>query len=105
MKSFKKDRREKEQGIKEVKESISTLNKRLDDLDSAMDRKKQCSPRNCHLLHSIKEESNENTNQRVIVVLSKSVGETISIQDSDGTHILSGGGKWVIKGSNFKVYT
>ena len=35
------------------------------------------------ILHGIEEESNENTNQRVIDVLSESMAEAISIQDID----------------------
>ena len=64
---YEQDRPEKEREIKELKENISTLSKRLDDLE---------------------EESNKNTDQRVIDVLSESMGETISIQDIDQTHRL-----------------
>ena len=80
------DRRKK----KELKENISTVSKKLDDLDSVVDRQEQYSRRNCLLLHGIEEESNENTDQRVIEVLCESLGQTISIQDIDGTHRLPG---------------
>ena len=69
-----------------MKKNISTLSKRLDDLDSVIDRQEQYSCRNCLLLHGIEEESNGNTNKRVIDVLNKSMGEAISIQDIDRTH-------------------
>ena len=62
---YERDRREKEREIKELKENISTLSKRLDDLDSVIDRQEQYSRRNCLLLHGIEEESNENTDQCV----------------------------------------
>ena len=81
-----RDRRKK----KELKENISTVSKKLDDLDSVVDRQEQYSRRNCLLLHGIEEESNENTDQRVIEVLCESLGQTISIQDIDGTHRLPG---------------
>ena len=42
------------------------------------------------LLHGIEEESNENTDQHVIDVLSEFMGETISIQDIGQTHRLLG---------------
>ena len=74
------DRREKERETKELKENIGTLSKRLDDLDSVVDRQEQYSCRNYLLLHGIEEESNKNTNQRVIDVLSESMGETTSIK-------------------------
>ena len=80
---YEQDRREKEREIKELKENISTLSKRLDDLDSVIDRQEQYSRRNCLLLHGIEEESNENTDQSVTEVLCESMGETISIQDID----------------------
>ena len=73
----------RERAGKELKENISTLSKRLDDLDSVVDRQEQYSHQNCLLLHGIEQESSENTNQRVTHVLSESMGETISIQDID----------------------
>ena len=39
-------------------------------------------------MHGLEEESNANTNQRVLDVLSQSMGETIYIQDIDQTHRL-----------------
>ena len=59
-------------------------------MDSVIDRQEQYSRRNCLLLHGIEEESNENTDQCVIEVLCKTMGETISIQDIDWTHRLPG---------------
>ena len=41
-------------------------------------------------MHGIEEESNENTDQRAIDVLSESMGETIYIQDIGRTHRLPG---------------
>ena len=41
-------------------------------------------------MHDIEEESNDNTNEGVTDVLSKSMGVTISIEDIDGTHRLPG---------------
>ena len=87
---YEQDRREKQQEIKELKENISTLSKRLDDIDSVIDRQEQHFRRNCLLLHGIEEESKENTNQHVIDVLSKSMGETISVKDIDQTRRLPG---------------
>ena len=41
-------------------------------------------------MHGLEEESNENTNQRAIDVLSKYMGETISIQDIERIQRLPG---------------
>ena len=68
---------EKEQEMKELKGNISALSKRLGDLDSAIDRKKQYPRQYCLLLHGLEEESNRNTDQRVIDVSNESMGEPI----------------------------
>ena len=78
------------QEYEQERERAQTLSKRLDDLDSVIDRQEQYSPQNCLLLHGIEQESNENTDQRAIDVLSESMGEAISIQGIDRTHILPG---------------
>ena len=49
------------------------MSKRLDDLDSAIDRQEQHTRRNCLLLHGTEEESKENTVQHVIDLLSESI--------------------------------
>ena len=41
-------------------------------------------------MHGLEKEFNKNTDQRVIDVLSKSMGETVSIQDIDRTHRMLG---------------
>ena len=69
---------------------MESFRKGLDDLDSVIDRQEQYSRWNCFLLHDIEEESNDNTNECVTDVLSKSMGVTISIEDIDGTHRLPG---------------
>ena len=59
--------------IKELKENISALSKRLDNLDSVIVRQEQYSRQNCLLLHGLEEESQENTDQRAIDVLSDNI--------------------------------
>ena len=71
----KRDKKELE--IKEMKENISTLSKRLGGLDSVMDRQEQYSHRNCFLLHALEEESPGNADQCVIDMLSESISEAI----------------------------
>ena len=60
-----------------MKENIRDLSKRLDDLDSAIDRQKQYCRRYCLLLNGLREESNGNTDQRVTDVSIESMGESI----------------------------
>ena len=86
--------------------NIGTLSKGSDELGFVINRQEQYSRRNCLLLHVIEEESNESTDQRVIVVLCESMGETISIQDIDQTHRLPAKKvKQEIKVSNRNVCT
>ena len=72
--------------INELKENISTLSKRLDDLDSVVDKQYQYSCRKWR--HGLENESNKNTNEHVIDVLSKTMSETTSPQDIDRSHML-----------------
>ena len=84
-----------------MKKNINILSERLDDLESVIDKQEKYFCWNCLLLNSLEEESNENTGQRVIYVLSESMGETISSQDIDETYKLLGkqsnGKSWPVK--------
>ena len=84
-----------------MKKNISILSERLDDLESVIDKQEQYFCWNCLLLNCLEQESNKNTGQRVIFVLSESMGETISSQDIDETYKLPGkkpnGKSWLVK--------
>ena len=76
--------------MKELRGNISNLSKTFDNLDSAIVTQEQCYCQNWLLLHSLEEESNENTDQHVTDVLRESMGDAISIQDIDQSHRLPG---------------
>ena len=91
----------KRAGYKCNEKNISTLSERLNDLESVIDKQEQYFCWNGLLLNGLEEESNENTRECVIYVLSESMGETISIQDIDETYKLPGkkpnGKSWPVK--------
>ena len=51
-----------------------------------MDRQEQYSRRNCILIHGLKEEQNESTNDRVLELFREELNENILLVDLDRTH-------------------
>ena len=85
---FEKDLKKKEEGIKLLKKENSYLNKRLDEMDAAVDRQKQYSRRNCLLVHGIVEETVKDTDEKTINTLQQSIDETTKPEDIDRSHRL-----------------
>ena len=83
---FEKDLKKKEEGIKFLKKENSYLNKRLDEMDAAVDRQKQYSRRNCLLVHGIVEETVKDTDEKTINTLQQSIDETTKPEDIDRSH-------------------
>ena len=63
---FEKALKEKDEKIELLKEENNYLNKRLDEMDAAVDRKEQYSRCNCLLVHGIMEETVEDTDGKII---------------------------------------
>ena len=59
------------------------LEKRLDDQDKRLDDQEQYTRRNCLLLHGVKEEKNEDTDQLAVDIMNKDVDVEISEKDLD----------------------
>ena len=66
---FEKDRKEKEKIIKGLKQEVSSLKERIEELENIGDDHEQYSRRNCLLLHGIEEEKDEVNDDKVISVL------------------------------------
>ena len=77
-KGHEESRGEKERETEKPKDNIGIFNKRLENMDTVIDRQEQYSRRNCLLIHGLEEQNNENTSQRIIVMLHESIGQTIS---------------------------
>ena len=58
---FERDGLEKENIVKDLKEEVSYLRVKVDDITMKTDRQEQCSRKNCLLIQGIPENNNENT--------------------------------------------
>ena len=74
--------------IKHLEKDNSCLNKRLDKMDTAVDRQEQYSQHNCRLVHGIVEETVEDTDEKIINTLQQSMDEIIKSEDNDRSHRL-----------------
>ena len=63
---FEKALKEKDEKIELLKKENNYLNKRLDEMDAAVDRQEQYSRCNCLLVHGIMEETVEDTDGKII---------------------------------------
>ena len=57
-------------------------------VDASLDAQEQYSRRNCALLHGVKEEKNENTDDVIVAVISKQLGVKVEKSDIDRSHRL-----------------
>ena len=83
--------------LKDLQDSVSLLNEKFQEYNRAGEKKS----RRLNLLNGLEEESDENTDQRVIYVLSEFMSETISSKDIYETYKLPGkkpnGKSWPVK--------
>ena len=82
---YEEERKEKDKFIEELKKENSNLTEHVKDLEK-VDRQEQNSKRNCLLIHGIKEEKEENTDNVVIKFIQDDLQEEINIEDLDRTH-------------------
>ena len=66
---MKGDRKEKEQQISELKNEIKSLNEKVETMDRSLDRHEQYSRKNCLLIHGVKENEKEDTDEVVMSVM------------------------------------
>ena len=114
---YEKERKEKEEAINLLKVEVASvkkknedLEKRIDDQDKRLDDQEQYTRRNCLLLHGVKGEKNEDTDQLAVDIINKDVDVEISEKDLDRSHRLgkprAPGGKprpIIIKFSRYNV--
>ena len=83
--------------LKDLQDLVSFINEKFQEYNRAGEKK----IRRLNLLNGLEEESDKNTDQRVIYVLSEFMGETISSQDIYETYNLPGkksnGKSWPVK--------
>ena len=72
--------------INSLEEKVLGLTEKVDKLSSMVDRQEQYSRRNCILIHSVKENQNEDTDEVVVNKLKSEMDLEISPGDIDRTH-------------------
>ena len=84
--NFERDRLEKEKIIKHLKEDVTYLRGKGDDITAETDRQEQYSRKNCLLIHGIPENKNENTDVLAMEVIDTKMDIKITENDIDRTH-------------------
>ena len=83
---FERGRLEKEKIIKNLKEEVTYLRGKVDDITAETDRQEQYSRRNCLLIHGLPESKNENTDLLAMEVIETKMDIKITDNDIDRTH-------------------
>ena len=82
---YEKERKEREQIIKNLEENVSVMNKKVENLEKEIDKHDQYSHRNWLLVHGIVETDDEVTGDLVIETISTKMNIEISPADLDRT--------------------
>ena len=80
------DNYEKEKEIKDLKEKVLILSNEKKGLEQIIDRQEQYSRRNCILIHGVKEEQNEDTDNVVVKLIKDSLEEDVDLTELDRSH-------------------
>ena len=83
---YEADRKKKDEMINSLEEKVLGLTEKVDKLSSLVGRQKQYSRRNCILIHGVKENQNEDTDEVVINKIKSEMDLDISPRDIDRTH-------------------
>ena len=75
-----KDLKKKDDEIKLFEKENNYLNKRLEEMDAAVDRQEQYSRHNCLLVNGIVEETVENMDKKIINTLQQSMDEKLNLR-------------------------
>ena len=84
--NYEKERKEKEKEIKDLKEKVLILSNEKKDLEQIIDRQEQYSRRNCILIHGVKEEQNEDTDNVVVKLIKDNLEEDVDLTELDRSH-------------------
>ena len=83
---FEKDRREKDEIIKNLSKETSAMAQRIDKLEHLVDRQEQYSQSNCLLVHGIAETNDENTKDLVLKTINENLDVKIPENEIDRSH-------------------
>ena len=85
---MEKDRKEKKRQISELKNEVKILNEKIETLGRSFDSHEQYSRRTCLIIHGVKENEKENTDQVVKDIFETEMQEKVSLNDIDKSHRL-----------------
>ena len=83
---YQADRKKKDEMINSLEKKVLGLTEKVDQLPYVVDRQEQCSRRNCILIHDVKENQNEDTDEVVVNKMKSEMDLDISPGDIDHTH-------------------
>ena len=83
---YEKDRREKDEIIATLQNELKSASMKVEDLEKKMERQEQYSRRNCILIHGLKEEMDESTDDRVLKLFREELNEDVLLADLDRTY-------------------
>ena len=83
---YEADRKKKDEMINSLEEKVLGLAEKVDKLSSLVDRQEQYSRRDCILIHGVKENQNEDTDEVVVNQLKTGMDLEISPGEIDRTH-------------------
>ena len=104
------DKKEKERQISELKNEVKSLSEKAETMDRSLDHREQYFRRTCLLIHDVKENKKENTDEVVTEFFEKEVKEKLSVNDIDRSHRLgkkqTGSRPWpiIIKFARYNVH-
>ena len=85
---FEKEIKNNNEEIKSLRKENSYLTKRLEEMDTVLDRQEQYSRRNCLLIHGVDEVEGEDTDKLSIKALEEHLNQNIKPEDIDRSHRL-----------------
>ena len=85
---FEKEIKNNNEEIKSLRKKNSYLTKRLEEMDTVLDRQEQYSRRNCLLIHGVDEVEGEDTDELSIKVIEEHMNQKIKPEDIGRSHRL-----------------
>ena len=80
------NRKERERQISGLNYEVKTVNEKVETMGRSLDRREQYSRRNCLLVHGVKKNETENTEEVVIEISENEMQEKVSVNDIDRSH-------------------
>ena len=83
---YEEHRQEKNEIIATLQNELKSASMEVEDLEKKMEKQEQYSRTNSILIHGLKEEMNESTEDRVLELFREELNEDVLLADLDRTH-------------------